>query len=104
MIPNLDRAYVSGVFTEPRQKLYFANGTYLFEPYNDLTRKIKEAHCDEVGIMLSGNGFEYPLWVLLGAPRETLEIEWIVAGTPSALYEDPNLTPCAVICENCPQD
>jgi hypothetical protein len=104
VIPNLDRAYVSGIFSEPRQKLYFANGMYLFEPYNDLTRKIKEAQCDKVGIMLSGNGFEYPLWVLLGAPRETLEIEWIVAGTPSALYEDPNFTPCAVICESCPQD
>jgi len=104
LIPDLDRAYISGIFTESRQTMYFANGLYLFEPYKDLTRRINEAHCDEVGIMLSGNGFEYPLWVLLGAPRETLEVEWIVAGTPSERYEDPSFAPCAVICENCPQE
>jgi len=57
-----------------------------------------------VGILLEGNSVEYPLWVLLDAQEEGVHIEWIVAGTPSAQLEDPAFEPCAVICENCPQE
>jgi hypothetical protein len=49
---------------------------------------------------ISGAGAEYPYWLLLGAPRDDLRIEWIVAGTPSAQYSDPEL-PCAIICDTC---
>jgi hypothetical protein len=66
-----------------------------------VTSQILDAGCNEVGIAISGAGAEYPYWVLLGAPRDDLRIEWIVAGTPSARYTDPNFEPCAVICDTC---
>jgi hypothetical protein len=49
------------------------------------------------------SGLEYPLWSLLGAPRQDLKIEWLVAGTASARYSDAGFTPCAVVCEKCPE-
>ncbi|OGO15918.1 MAG: hypothetical protein A2Y93_17920 [Chloroflexi bacterium RBG_13_68_17] len=66
---------------------------------------IREAGCSTVGIALSGNAPEYLLWVVMGAPRPDLRMAWIVAGTPSARYEDPSFAPCAVVCdESCPSD
>jgi hypothetical protein len=66
-----------------------------------VTGIILNSQCRDVGIAISGAGAEYPYWVLLGAPRHDLRIEWIVAGTPSAQYSDPYFQPCAVICDTC---
>jgi hypothetical protein len=42
---------------------------------------------------------------VLGTPRPDLRVEWIVAGTPSARFADPDFAPCAVVCdESCPAD
>ncbi len=92
------------VLTEERERLYFAGGPYLEGPYRTMVSEIERAGCDRVGIMLSGDNAEYPLWVLLGAPRQRLRLEWIVSGTPSARYTDPRFQPCAVICQDCPTE
>ena len=63
--------------------------------------RIEEMDCSEVGLMLSGNGAEYPFWYMLEAPRDDLRMEWIVEGTYSAELSDVDFKPCAVICENC---
>jgi hypothetical protein len=90
------------VLTTPRQDLYFANGEYLKVPYLEMSSTIKGAGCKAVGISIPGASAEYPIWVLLGAPDQNLQIEWIVSGTPSARYEDASFKPCAVICDSCP--
>ncbi len=98
------RSYVNSILVTPREELYFANGQPLLPSYVALTEQVKAANCSTVGIMLSGSAAEYPFWVLLGAPRRGLEIEWLVAGNLSARYEKPDFDPCAVICQGCPQD
>jgi hypothetical protein len=69
-----------------------------------MTDIIHKNGCTKVGLMLSGSGAEYPLWVLLGAPDPDLEMEWIVSGTPSETYRQAEFHPCAVICEKCPRE
>jgi hypothetical protein len=79
----------------------------LREPYQDVTEVIKKRNCKDVGIMISGGwpAAEYPLWHLLGAPKEDVRIEWIVSGTPSAKYTLVDFQPCAIICDHsCPSD
>jgi hypothetical protein len=105
LIEHPGNSYVRSVVVESRTALYFANGLYLQDPYREMAAEIEAAQCDVVGLMLGGNAAEYPLWVLLGAPRQGLRIEWIVADTPSARFEDPSFEPCAVVCdETCPGD
>lgn len=94
-------ANTGSVLWTPRSRLLLANGPYLARPYQEMTQRIRDASCTEVGIAVSGNGAEYPLWVFLGAPRSDVHIEWLVAGTPSAKYRSENFEPCAVICEGC---
>jgi hypothetical protein len=74
------------------------------EAYASMSTMILAAHCDQVGLMLGGNSTEYAVWALLGAPRDGLKLEWIVAGTPSAAYMDPDFAPCAVVCQYCPSE
>ena len=97
------QSFVENVFVTPREDLYFANGWHLREPYLEMAEVIKESSCSCVGIILPGNGAEYPLWVFLGAPRDAPRIEWIDAGITSQ-YTDPDFVPCAVICQGCPED
>ncbi len=103
LIPVAGQSTVGSVLTEPREKLYFANALHLVQPYQAISRTINDASCSSVGLMLSGGAVEYPLWVLLGAPRDDLHIEWIVSG-PSSRYETPGFQPCAVICQRCPEE
>ena len=104
LIANEGRTYVDSILHEPREELYLANGLDLLDPYLVLTGLIREAGCQAVGIALSGNSAEYPIWAFLGAPGSGVEIQWIVSGTPSAQYRAPNFKPCAVVCEGCPED
>ena len=101
LLPLPGEASTGSILTTPRTELMFANGNYLSAPYSDMTRAIREAGCGRVGLSLAGNEAEYPLWLLLGAPRTDLEIQWIVAGTPSARLGEDGSPVCAVVCEGC---
>ena len=79
-------------------------GERKYEDFEALTDLIEDAGCSRVAVMISGNGREYPIWANLGAPREDLEIEWIVVGTPSEKYRDYSFEPCAAICQYCPPE
>lgn len=96
--------FPGSILEESRRDLYFGNGPYLIEPYRQIAERINAGSCDQIGVMLSGNSPEYLLWALMGAPRGDLRMEWIVSGTPSAEFADPDFAPCAVVCERCPSD
>ena len=100
LIPN-NQSKVGSILTEPRWRLYFANGLFLIHPMTTMPALIRDAQCSRVGIMLSGNGAEYPFWVFLGAPWSSVRVEWVVSGTPSEQYRKPGFQPCAVICWSC---
>jgi hypothetical protein len=88
------------ILEDTRQSLYFANAPSVKDIYIEFTDTIKHEGCSDIGIMLKGDDPEYLLWVLMGAPRSGVRIEWIVSG-PTTRYERPNFQPCAVICRGC---
>jgi hypothetical protein len=93
------------ILETPREELYFVLSPGLYKVYNDLVHRTQEKDCRTVALVLRGSAAEYPFWVLMGAPRDDLEIEWIVAGTPSAQFRDTQFQPCAVICDSsCPDE
>jgi hypothetical protein len=96
---------VGSILNESREVLYFAAEPGYRSPYVDLTTRIIAEGCTSIALAISGSGAEYPFWVLLGAPRGELQIEWLVSGTPSAAYKDNDFKACAVICDNtCPSE
>ncbi|MGB2896419.1 MAG: hypothetical protein WBB65_09700 [Anaerolineales bacterium] len=104
LVPNA-LSTVGSIINESREVLYFAVEPGYRAPYVDITERITEEWCTSVALSISGGGAEYPFWVLLGAPRDELQIEWLVSGTPSAAYRDADFKACAVICdETCPSE
>jgi hypothetical protein len=101
LIPLSGKTEWPSVLTASREQMYFTSIPGAYEPMKSVAGLILDAQCRDVGIAISGAGAEYPYWVLLGAPRDDLRIEWIVVGTPSAQYSDPNFQPCAVVCDTC---
>jgi hypothetical protein len=91
------KTYYRSILETPRIKLYYANGGHLLEPHEEMIERIDEADCLNVGIILPGNGAEYPLWVLSGAPRFGPRFEWVINGGPSVELADDAFSPCAVI-------
>jgi len=91
-----------GLLTAPRESFYLP-ASYM-TIFREMARLIKGAECWQVGIAIAGDGPEYPFWVLLGAPREPVEIEWIISDqAPSAAYRKTDFEPCALICDKtCP--
>jgi hypothetical protein len=90
----------SSILTKPRESLYFTLDPSAERPYAEMTSIINRAGCSSVGLMLSGGAAEYPLWPMLGAPRNDLTIEAIVAGTASDRYSRQGFEPCAIICDH----
>ncbi len=92
------------ILSTGRLELYFKNATGAEQGVLEITADIQQQGCSQVGLMLHGDEPEYLFWRLLGAPRETIRVEWIVAGTPSARYRPEDFQPCAIVCSGCPPE
>jgi dolichyl-phosphate-mannose-protein mannosyltransferase len=104
LLPIRGQTVSRSILQIPRLDLYFANAGSLSPQQERVINDIRSASCTNIGLMLGGDDPEYLWWVLLGAPRRPVRLEWIVKGTPSARFADPNFEPCAVICTACPKD
>ena len=93
------------ILDQSREEMYFTLSPGLYKVSQDLVHRTQEEDCRTVALVLKGAAAEYPFWVLMGAPREDLHVEWIVSGTPSARFIPPDFQPCAVICDDsCPAE
>ncbi len=86
-----------------RQELYFVNAPSERDRYIQLTDIIKSQGCKDIGLMLKGDDPEYLLWELMGAPRSSARLEWIVSG-PTERYSPTDFKPCAIICRGCTRE
>jgi hypothetical protein len=101
LLPWWDAPKVDSLLAEDRAGLFFASGNHMQVQYTEVAALIRQQGCLDVGLMLGGHAAEYPIWSLLGAPRDDLRIEWLVGGTPSAGLADADLNPCAILCDGC---
>jgi len=101
ILPIRGQTIPQSILSMSREQLYFTNVGGISSAQKAIVKRIRAASCTQIGLMLGGDDPEYLWWVLLGAPNPQLRIEWLVSGTPSAAYADPNFRPCAVICKSC---
>jgi len=97
-------SYVDDVFNEARIDLYYANGGHLKIPQTEIAARIRESQCSQVGLVLTGNEAEYPIWALLGAPREAPRIEWMINDPRPSASAEGVFQPCAIILQPCAED
>jgi hypothetical protein len=51
------------VFTHPRDDQYFFQRTELAAPYKEAAERLAASGCGRIGLWMTGNDWEYPLWV-----------------------------------------
>jgi Dolichyl-phosphate-mannose-protein mannosyltransferase len=82
---------------------YFAKRPQLKAPYESTAALLSAHHARRVGLVLQGDDWEYPLWILLGAGQQgTPRIEHTQVQNRSARLGDPGVRAFdAIVCANC---
>lgn len=67
-----------------------------YKEYNQLVEQVKKSGYQDVGLSISGDGFDYPLWVMLRAECPQVRIRHIIPGQENAGDKAPD---CILIIE-----
>jgi hypothetical protein len=82
---------------QERLERYFANRVDLWPTFQAITASISRASCRRIGLRISTDPFEYPLWVLLRDAGLRPEIRHLQSMHMAELPPDPTFHPCAVL-------
>ena len=87
--------------TTPRIAQYFVSNQAIQKPYRDVAWYITHQNCLDVGFHSPIEGWEYPLWLLIGSKPYQAHIEDVMVSNQSARYaSDPSYQrfhPCAIV-------
>lgn len=85
-----------GILRRSRAELYFANRPELYADYRGAIAELDRRNCDDVGIVMHGNDWEYPLWALTDARRS---FRHVCVENPTSLKATrrDGASPCAVV-------
>lgn len=97
------------IFNTSRIQLYFSNRPDLTNSYIAATDFLKSQKCPDIGLLLRGNDFEYPFWVLLQRNSDQrFHIENINVKNRSKIkynvYPFNNFSPCVIVSLDSRQD
>jgi hypothetical protein len=93
------------VLTTPRHDQYLAGQRYsgprAEEAYRSGIAHLEQMRCGQIGVILEGNGYEYPIWAFLkGRKGAGFRLEHVLVRNLSAQTapsDEPSFTPCAVL-------
>lgn len=87
------------VLTMPRTAQRFRNHPHLQPVYEAAVSVVSDMGCKRVGLVLGGDGWEYPFWPLLGARLGAgLRMEHVLVQNASRRFEPPVPgAPCALL-------
>ncbi len=105
LIAQAGQSLSRSILVEPREGLYYASAGgpdgQAYQGIHQIAEAIKSQGCTQVGIMLTGDAPEYLFWEALGAPDQSLRLEWNVVGGYSDKYAPQDFNPCAFVCTGC---
>jgi len=94
---EIEKPYIAN---KKRDELYFVRRPDLYQKYKIITEIIKENKCNKIGIIISGDNWEYPLWKFIKKDFNDYKIFHINVENSSRFSKYNNYTklkPCAVI-------
>ncbi len=99
LIANSPRSLVGadGIFSRSRAELYFANRRDLHADYAGAIAELDRRKCDDVGIVMHGNDWEYPLWALSNSPPRSFRHLCVANPTAVKAAGRDHAPPCAVV-------
>jgi hypothetical protein len=85
------------IWKEPRQVQYFYKHPDLLGAYMNVAQYLRSSDCRQVGLILSGDAWEYPWWVLLEGQGFRLEHVQVNNPSDALAYPLGDFSPCAEI-------
>jgi len=86
------------VITTPREEQYFADRPHIREAYKEVTRHLAAQGYPVIGIISSGDAWEYPIWVLVNdLMEEPVRIEHVQITNESRALELTGFDPPCIV-------
>lgn len=86
----------NSILTTDRLHQYFSVMPDYFKSYQSLAQSINKLECNDIGLMMDINDWEYPLWILTRASGRDIHFEHILVDNPSRVLETES-APCAIV-------
>jgi hypothetical protein len=86
--------------TKNREQVYFVNDPSQYLGYAEISDSIKSSDCLAIGLDISEDTSEYPLWVMLADRNWRGRIEHVNVSNPTSAMEDKKFMPCAIVSDN----
>ena len=85
--------------TQKRDELYFIRRPELFIKYLEISKIIKDRNCKRIGLIISDDNWEYPLWKFVKEDNHKLKIFHINVNNSSKQFKYSQITskPCAIV-------
>lgn len=74
----------SNILTDPREQQYFVNNPGYYYSYRKAAEQLSKGTCRDVGLVMGGDSWEYPLWALLDNMGGKFRMEHVLVNNPSA--------------------
>lgn len=91
----------NSILVEPRIEHYFATQKRFQSPYFNLADQLQSYTCSNIGLIMRGTSFEYPLWILLNNSRKSHIIHHVDINNESAQLIENSLQrefqPCIIV-------
>lgn len=84
------------VYRMDRETQYFIARPDIKKSYDMIANSIDNIKCNDIGLILGGDDWEYPIWILTGSPSANKRIENINITNPSSQFT-VDFTPCVII-------
>lgn len=78
------------IFNTSRIEQYFKNRPELMEAYIVVSKEIIKNNPKKIGLIIGGDDWEYPLWVLTNALKKGIQIRHTQVNNISSILEDPH--------------
>ena len=90
----------------PRLGRYFVKKPYLAQAYMNAASGILYYQCNDIGLLIGADDWEYPLWVLLHKGNSAVRLEHLNVNNVSGKLSYPlgGFDPCMIIAVNTPQE
>lgn len=84
----------------PRSSGLFTKREEWYDSYDQVTEEVTQLDCDQIGLILGANAWEYPIWLMLEEKGFVGQISHVEVTNESTKYAQSDFNPCAIIASN----
>jgi len=85
------------IWAQPKIAQFFSKAPYLYNPSIATQTYLRSINCQQIGLLIGGENWEYPWWLLLSGPNSRIEFVNVDNQSASLKYPLGDFEPCALM-------